>query len=70
MHYGSKFFNKDGGDTIRPKEFYRIDPNVIGSRYYSHSGDILSELDIMKANIMYKCTKMRGECSLTDFLIE
>ncbi|XP_065064826.1 tolloid-like protein 2 [Rhopilema esculentum] len=66
MHYGSKFFNKDGGDTIRPKEFYRIDPNVIGSRYYSHSGDILSELDIMKANIMYKCTKVR-ECGGTLF---
>lgn len=61
MHYGSKFFNKNGGDTIRPKAFYRIDPNLIGSRYYSYSGDVLSKIDILKANIMYKCTRLEGQ---------
>ena len=64
MHYGSKFFNRNGADTIRPKEFYRINPNVIGRLYYSHGGEVLSELDVLKANIMYKCNKVKGEfCS-------
>ena len=61
MHYGSKFFNRNGADTIRPKEFYRINPNVIGRLYYSHGGEVLSELDVLKANIMYKCNKVKGE---------
>eukprot|EP00794_Sanderia_malayensis_P019060 gene19060-20974_t len=60
MHYGSRFFNKNGGETIRPKGFYRINPNVIGSRYYSYSGNILSKMDVLKANIMYKCNKTQG----------
>jgi len=66
MHYGSKFFNRNGGDTIRPKSYYRIDPSLIGKQYYSYSGDVLSTIDILKANIMYKCTKLE-ECGGTTF---
>ena len=48
MHYGKKFFSKNGKITIETK-----DPkmqNVIGRR----SG--FSELDLVQMNLLYKCS--------------
>ena len=66
MHYGANFFSKNGDNTINPKNYHSIHPNEIGDAYYSYSGPVLSKIDILKTNLLYRCSKVSG---MTSFII-
>lgn len=74
MHYGSNFFNKNGGDTIRQKpgstfdmqNYGNVNNNEIGKSYYKLKGPVLSRQDIIETNLLYKCSKL-SECGGTLF---
>ena len=61
MHYGTRFFSKNDGKTIRAKEVGKnVNENTIGKSYYKFDGPVLSTQDILETNLLYKCTKITG----------
>lgn len=71
MHYGTRFFSKNGRSTILAKntkvdDSYELVPgntktNEIGKSYYKFEGPVLSKHDVLEANLLYKCSKISGE---------
>ena len=60
MHYGTRFFSKNDGKTIRAKEVAGSLENSIGKSYYKRDGPVLSTQDVLETNLLYKCTKITG----------
>ena len=70
MQYGTRFFTKDGSETLRVKIFRSYpsykrmpgnpDTNTIGESYYKSAGPTLSRHDILETNLLYKCSRITG----------
>ncbi|XP_066927328.1 bone morphogenetic protein 1 homolog [Clytia hemisphaerica] len=70
MHYGTRFFSKNDGKTIRAKEVGKnVNENTIGKSYYKFDGPVLSTQDILETNLLYKCTKIT-DCGGTLFAVK
>ena len=69
MHYGAKFFSRNGYKTISAKGYKTVQDDNIGSSYYMTKGPVLSTQDIIETNLLYKCNYVT-KCGGTIFSTE